>query len=212
MLNELSETGATIITVEENFDTGLILQREIVPIPQHITYPQLSQKLATIGGNLLLHVLKNFSSVRLLAQPQSSYQTSEQLTYATKIPPSLCELKWETLTSNRVYTLFLTLGHLGLYSFIQSSRGPLSRVVFKKFDFILPNEKLNEENVLPGSVIYEKQRKILYIKCNEGWIGCTELAIQGGKRMNAQEFANGHLLKTSSSSIRFFSPQTSIQD
>jgi methionyl-tRNA formyltransferase len=45
----------------------------------------------------------------------------------------------------------------------------------------------------PGTPIYSKTEEILYVKCKDGWIPCTELRVAGKKTTNARNFYNGYM-------------------
>ena len=57
-----TETGITIMVMDEGLDTGPMLNTASVPIDDQTTTAELHEQLATIGGPLLVQSLKQFRS------------------------------------------------------------------------------------------------------------------------------------------------------
>ena len=82
-----TETGVTIMRVDEQLDHGPILSIERAPIAAHERAPALSQRLARLGANALL---------RTLASPdvRETPQDHTRATLAPKIEKSEGEIRW----------------------------------------------------------------------------------------------------------------------
>ncbi len=63
-------TGVTIILMDEGLDTGPIIARRSVPIGPEDTTPELSEKLAQVGAELLVEVLPAWLSGEIQPVPQ----------------------------------------------------------------------------------------------------------------------------------------------
>ena len=72
------ETGITIMQMDEGLDTGGMLMREATPITSSTTAPELHDRLAGIGANLIVRVL---ARLPMAAMPQPA----EGATYAAKL-------------------------------------------------------------------------------------------------------------------------------
>lgn len=70
ILDALTETGVTIMQMDENLDTGPTLASQTVSINALDTTETLSEKLAKAGGNLLVATLPKYVAGRLQPQPQ----------------------------------------------------------------------------------------------------------------------------------------------
>jgi methionyl-tRNA formyltransferase len=85
-----TETGVTIMKMDEGLDTGDILLTNKVPIENTTTTPLLLETLAHVGAEALLRALPLYLSGKLhpISQPE------EGVTYATKLEKSEGHLDW----------------------------------------------------------------------------------------------------------------------
>ncbi len=81
-----TESGITIMRMEEGLDTGPMLLREAVPIGAHTTTPELHDALAALGGPLILRALEE--------APTPVPQPEEGVTYAPKLGKEDGRLNW----------------------------------------------------------------------------------------------------------------------
>ena len=77
------ETAVSIIKVTEELDAGDILAQERTTVGYDETYPELHDRLAVMGANMLVHLLDDIDAINLI--PQSE----EGITYAAKLPNSI---------------------------------------------------------------------------------------------------------------------------
>lgn len=70
ILNGESETGATIIKLDEQIDHGPILAQKSMPIEKDDTHMTIIEKLGLIGSNLLLEILPDYTEGKLKPQAQ----------------------------------------------------------------------------------------------------------------------------------------------
>jgi methionyl-tRNA formyltransferase len=85
-----SETGITIMQMEEGLDTGPILLQQAVPIEPGVTAADLSDELATLGARLIVDALDGVARGTLAPRPQPQ----EGVTYAHKISREDGRLDW----------------------------------------------------------------------------------------------------------------------
>jgi methionyl-tRNA formyltransferase len=85
-----TETGITIMQMEEGLDTGPVLVQQAVPIPPGITAASLSAELAVLGARLLLEALEGVATGSLALRPQPQ----EGVTWAGKIGREDGRLDW----------------------------------------------------------------------------------------------------------------------
>jgi len=81
-----TETGITIMRMEEGLDTGPMLLKATVPIGSHDTTPVLHDALATLGARLILEALAT--------DPPAVPQPAEGATYAPKLTKEDGRLDW----------------------------------------------------------------------------------------------------------------------
>lgn len=85
------ETGVTIMLVDEGLDSGPILLSRRVPITPTSTAAELHDRLAEIGGQLMVEALAGLAAGTLT--PVS--QREEAASYAAKLRPDEGELDWQ---------------------------------------------------------------------------------------------------------------------
>jgi methionyl-tRNA formyltransferase len=85
-----SETGVTIMQMDEGLDTGPTLLTEVVPIGPHTTSRTLQDALAASGARLIVEALEGAVQGRLVARPQPG----DGATYAKKLRREEAVLDW----------------------------------------------------------------------------------------------------------------------
>lgn len=85
-----SETGITIMQMDEGLDTGDMLLRRACAIEQNDTAQTLHDKLAVIGADCILEALRLLQDNRLVP----SKQDDAAATYAAKLQKSEAQIDW----------------------------------------------------------------------------------------------------------------------
>jgi methionyl-tRNA formyltransferase len=85
-----TRTGICIMQMDAGLDTGDILRQEAVDIEPADTSASLSQRLAELGGHLLLHTLRDLADGRAGRQ----VQPGEGVSYAHKIDKAEAPIDW----------------------------------------------------------------------------------------------------------------------
>lgn len=85
-----SETGVTIMQMDEGLDTGPMLLREVVEITRRDTAESLHDRLAALGAGLIVKALAGVVQGSLQPQPQPA----EGVTYADKLRREEGRLDW----------------------------------------------------------------------------------------------------------------------
>ena len=86
-----AETGITIMQMDAGLDTGDMLLVEKLAIAPHDTTPALHDKLASMGGRLIVQALETLASDDLAPAPQAT----EGITYAHKIEKHEAQIDWQ---------------------------------------------------------------------------------------------------------------------
>lgn len=96
LLNGDKSTGISIMQMEKGLDTGPVLMRESIAIYQQDTSASLSEKLATLGSQLLHRTIEQYAKNNLHPKKQDN----THVTYAPKIDKSLAKINWHNSASN----------------------------------------------------------------------------------------------------------------
>ncbi|MDM0075052.1 methionyl-tRNA formyltransferase [Variovorax sp. J2P1-59] len=84
-----AETGVTIMQMDAGLDTGDMLLRESLPIGDDTT-ARLHDRLAALGGRMIVDALRQAEAGSLHAEPQPA----EGVTYAHKVEKSEAQVDW----------------------------------------------------------------------------------------------------------------------
>ncbi len=85
-----TETGITIMQMDAGLDTGDMLLRQALPIAAHDTTAALHDRLAALGGQLIVQALDDARHARLQATPQPG----DGISYAHKIDKAEAAIDW----------------------------------------------------------------------------------------------------------------------
>jgi methionyl-tRNA formyltransferase len=171
------ETGVTIMQMEEGLDTGPMLSMERLPIAPDETTGSLHDKLAELGGKMIVDALGKLRQGRLSATPQPEAGTS----YAAKITKEEAALDFlqsaETLARKiRAFNPF-----------------PGASASFNGVSIKLWGAEAVDTapGMAHGQVLAAGPQTGVIVACGKGALRLTELQKPGGKRLPAAEFLKG---------------------
>ena len=101
LLNNETETGVTIIKLDEKMDHGPILNRQKIIINKQDNYTSLSKKLAQTGAELLIKTIPDYVSGKIKPQPQDHTKAT-----FTKIIKKQDGLITEKKTAQEIHNLW----------------------------------------------------------------------------------------------------------
>ena len=169
-----AQTGVTIMQMDEGLDTGAMLLHEAVPIGAEDTTARLHDRLATLGGRLIVEALEMAACGGLHAEPQPA----EGITYAHKIEKAEAVIDWSqpaAVIERRVRAFD---------PFPGASTG-LAGEGIKVWA-----AQVVDGGGAPGSVLDVGDHGIT-VACGEQALRLTQLQRAGGKRLAAAEFLRG---------------------
>ncbi len=166
-----TETGITIMQMDEGLDTGAMLAKRAIPIGEAETAGELHDRLAALGGELIADVLR--------VLPPAAPQEAAQACYAAKILKDEAVIHWDASASEiarqvRAYNPFP-----GAVTALGAERIKLWRA--ESVDH-LPGE--------PGTVCRSAPGELI-IACGLGALKVLELQRAGGKRLATGVFLKG---------------------
>ncbi len=179
-------TGVSIMRMDAGLDTGPVLLQEVIPITAGDTAGTLTERLAGLGGELVVRVLDALQTGDLVATPQPT----EGVTYAHKLDKHEFRVDWResaAMADRRVRAF-------------NPSPGAGARL--RGTDLKIWRGAVASGKGEPGEVLGADAGG-LRVACGEGALLATELQRPGGKRLRAGEFLRGFPL---SAGERFETP------
>jgi methionyl-tRNA formyltransferase len=170
-----AETGVTIMEMEEGLDTGPMLSMERLPILDTDTTGSLHDKLAAMGGRMIVAALHEMAKGGLAAVPQPE----EGVTYAAKISKEEAKLDLQRPAAE------LARKVRAFNPFPGAAMQTVAGVTVKIW-----NAQAVDGKGRPGQVLAADAQGIV-VACGEGALRLTELQKPGGKRLAAGEFLKG---------------------
>ncbi|WP_230020244.1 methionyl-tRNA formyltransferase [Massilia sp. Bi118] len=168
------ETGVTIMEMEEGLDTGPMLLMERLPISDTDTTGSLHDKLAGMGGRMIVDALQRMAAGGLQAEPQPE----EGVTYAAKISKEEAKLA----LARPALELARKVRAFNPFPGAHAQAGGVTVKIW--------NAQAVDGKGRPGQVLSADAQGIV-VACGEGALRLTELQKPGGKRLAAGEFLKG---------------------
>ena len=176
------ETGITIMQMDAGLDTGDMLLIDKLPIAPTDTTGLLQDKLAALGGELIVRALHLAAQGKLrpVKQPQAG------VTYAHKIEKHEAVIDWNQSAEQIVR-------RVNAFNPFPGANTTLGAEVFKVW-----GASVSPEKPTPAAAVGEILAVALeYIKVSaiNSVVNLTELQRPGGKRLSAAEFLRGFEIK-----------------
>lgn len=201
LMNGESKTGVTVMKImPKQFDIGPIIAQKEIEIGEHETLPELSSKLSKLGANLLVETFENLPELLQSAKPQDKAKA----TYAPKIRSEMCIIKWNKMSAKRIYDLHRAL--FGLYpltTFLEDTK--VKFLDIELIDPTLSSDLISKlEGEAPGTVIFDRERDILIVKCiDDSFIAVKKMSVENTRCKSATDFRNGFLAAKRKKKERF---------
>ena len=169
-------TGITIMQMDEGLDTGAMLLRAQEPIRPDDTTARLHDRLAALGGRLIVEALPAAAAGTLVAQPQPA----EGITYAHKIAKDEAPLDWSlpaAVLARRVRAFDPFPGATAL----------LDGEVLKVWAAEAAHGADGASPAAPGTVL-SADAQGLCVACGDGVLTVLTVQRPGGRRVSVRDF------------------------
>lgn len=175
-----AETGITIMQMDAGLDTGPMLAMQSLPIAADDTTVSLHDKLAQLGGEMIVDVLRRRAQGPLAATPQPA----DGVTYAAKIAKDEAALDFTQPAE-------LLARKIRAFNPFPGAAAQFDGTAVK-FWSALPVDSAQWQ---PGQVIAANPQDGIVVACGSGALRVAELQKPGGKRLPATEFLKGFPLE-----------------
>lgn len=177
-----TETGITIMQMEAGLDTGPMLMQSRVPIADNDTAATLHDRLALLGGELLVQTLAALQQGRCHAQPQDHARAC----YAAKLTKQESRVDWQQ-PARVLHRKIRALNPAPVAS--TAWQGETLRIwEVGPLDPIAPTRE-------PAGTVIDAGRAGIRVATGDGVLTLTRVQAPGGNAVSAAEFVNGRRLK-----------------
>ena len=188
VINGDKTTGVTTMYMDEGMDTGDMILTKEVQIGENETTGELWDRLAKIGGELLVETLKQIENGTAPRIPQES-----DFTMAPMLDKQMSKIDWESKTAEEIKNLVRGLNPI---------MGAVTTLNDKKIKFwkveIAKNIGYDENNIKMfrnGMVLISDPKDGIYIKTKKGILRVLEIQGENAKRMPIQDFLRGNKIE-----------------
>ena len=176
ILNGDTETGVTIIRMVDKLDAGAVFAQQSLAIAKAETTESLTDKLAQLGGQLIVQTIKDIVAGKI----EPIEQDPSLVTYVKKLTKADGLIDW---TREAVY----------LERFVRAMSPWPSAWTWmsgRQLKILAISEIIELDTYKPGKVfVYNNQ---LAIQTGKGAVIVSRLQAEGKRPMSSQEFVNGY--------------------
>lgn len=176
VLNGDKITGITTMLMDVGLDTGDILLQAETEIGENETSGELFDRLAVLGGDLLMDTLSSLEKCEITPKKQDESLAS----HTVKIDKSSCPIDFSK-TAVEVHNQVRGL-----------NPWPVATTRIGEKNVKVYSTKLCKKNGKEGTILSVKP---LIVACGEGSVEICQLQPEGKKQMTAEAFVAGHKLQ-----------------
>jgi len=171
IINGEKITGITTIFMDDGIDAGDMIIKEETKIGENETFGELHDRLAQIGGKVLIETINQIQNNTVKREKQTEIDAS----YVKKIENDICEIDWK-LSAKEIHDKIRGFSPSpAAFTWLNGKKLKIYRSVI-----------LNRD---------DPDIEKLEIETNDGIIKILELQLEGGKRMSAADFLNGRKIE-----------------
>jgi methionyl-tRNA formyltransferase len=180
IINGERETGITTMLMDEGMDTGAVLLQETVPIAPEDTAGTLSEKLAEVGGRLLIDTIARLEQGALVPQRQDDARA----TMAPLLKKEDGLLDWSLPAPNLANRVRGLSPWPGAYTYLGEDR------------WVIWKASAQDRPAAAGSpgTITSASKEGLLVATGSGQLRITEFQPANSRRMTAAQYLAGHTL------------------
>ena len=179
-------TGVTFMLMDKGLDTGDVLERWEMPIPENITAEELEISLADLAGSHLADCIAKVAAGELKGVPQDHAKA----TCTAKIRKSDGAIFWNA-SSDEILRKVRAF-HLWPSAFFFRTAGEGAKMQIKLTE---AQKESYEGELPPGGTILAADKRGVLVACGKGAILLKKVIPEGKKEMTGADFARGYHLQ-----------------
>jgi methionyl-tRNA formyltransferase len=181
LLEGLTSTGVTTIRMDEGMDTGPILLQATETIDPADDAGSLGERLAAIGGRLLVDTLDRLEGGTL----EECSQDGGLATFAPKLEPEDEVIDWSEPAEAIVRRVRALSPEPGARTTFRERRLKVHRASGA-------NDGFEPRQTRPAGTVVAVSRDALVVATGRGSLALEEVQLEGKRRLSGPEFARGH--------------------
>lgn len=185
VINGDKKTGITTMYMDVGMDTGDMILKKEVDIGGNETTGELWDRLAKIGGELLVETLNKIEDGTAPREKQG-----ENFTMAPMLNKEMSKIDWDNQSAIQIKNLVRGLNPImGAYCYLNDKK-----IKFWKVDVVNKFEsEIKDINKLEnGTVLIADPKEGLFIKTKEGILEVLEIQGENAKKMPIGDFLRGN--------------------
>tara|TARA_Y100000385_G_scaffold104329_1_gene107944 strand:- start:19 stop:993 length:975 start_codon:yes stop_codon:yes gene_type:complete len=173
-----TETGVTLMQMDEGLDTGQMLCKTVIPIENTDTRESLEEKIAMAGALALIELLSDLPTAQLKAKEQNHALA----TYAKKIEKSEASIDWFCDAKDIELQIRAGFGRAPAFSYFKNNRIRIIQAT--------KIQKSNQNtNALPGEIT-ATAKNCFSVHCGSGELSVTMVQLPGKTPQTIESIKN----------------------
>ena len=197
VINGEEKTGITTIYMDAGMDTGDIILKEELKIGEDETTGEVWNKLAQIGGNLLVKTLEKIEKGEAKGIKQGN-----DFSMAPMLKKEDSKIDFENMTATQIKNLVRGLNPImGAYAYWDNKKIKIWKAeAIKEQEFeqdIMKKAGIEkyDSSCKVGTIIIANSKIGLYVKTKEGILKIIEIQGENSKKMSAEDYLRGSKVK-----------------
>lgn len=179
VINGETETGATTFFIEQQIDTGNVIDQARLPIGEEDTAGEVHDRMMMLGADLLVKTVQAIAQDNAPAKPQTEMMQGE-MKPAPKIFREDCKVKWDQSVQH-------------VHNFVRGmSPFPTAWTTLNGKSLKIYKGERNDtssSHLEPGTIKVDDDQ--LMVACADHFYKLDTIQLEGKKRMGAADFIRG---------------------
>ncbi|MBW7471779.1 methionyl-tRNA formyltransferase [Marinobacter sp. F4218] len=171
-----TETGITIMQMDEGLDTGAMLLKSMTVIEADDTGGSLHDRLAALGGNAIVEALRLLEKGELKAEAQND----DFACYARKLTKDEGHIDWSSDAASIERLIRAFSPWPGTYTDLDQQRLRIHSAT------VLPDDSRK-----PAGTVLRRERDGIDVACGTGTLRITRLQLPGSRAQSSSDLING---------------------
>lgn len=180
IINGEAETGVSIMRMDYGLDTGDVVLCETTPIGEYETAGELFDRLAVLGGEVLVKAIEMIEN----GTAKYSKQDDAKHTYAPMINRETAVIDWTKSAAE------ISKHICGMNPY------PAAQTLYKGEMLKIYEAEKTDAQGRPGEILGLEKKKGLLVACGNGALYLKTVQFTGSKKMNVEDYARGHEIET----------------